>query len=231
MKFCLLVARKGSQRLPGKNKMLLNGKPLFQWSLEAALTAEVFDEVWISSDDKDILGIGSSFPGVLMDERPTHLCGPKIKATEVLTYMIDKINKPSHELEMFCLLQPTSPFREASHIKKAMIMLESPNLDFVVGIRKYDTPPEFALDIKNGLRPINKGYLTKITRTQDVPESYHPAGGLFAGKIKPYLINDSFYGERSAGLVLDQIPAWDINNEDDFRVAKILARALTSKDM
>ncbi len=227
----MIVARKGSQRLPGKNKMLLNAKPLFQWSLEAALKTELFDEVWVSSDDEDILEISASIPGVQLDKRPLSLCGSDVKATEVLTYMIDVVNKRKPAFDVFCLLQPTSPFRNAYHIKKAMSMLKSSEIDFVVGMKKYGIPPEFALDLEDGLRPKKNGYLTTITRTQDCAKSFHPAGGLFAGKVKPYLETGHFYGKRSVGLILDHIPAWDINDEKDFFVAKILAQSETDKEI
>ncbi len=163
-------------------------------------------------------------PGVHLDERPISLSGPNVKAAQVLTHMINVINKRQFSFEMFCLLQPTSPFRNADHIKKAMAMLKSSEIDFVVGVKKYDIPPEFALDLKNGLHPKRNGYLTTITRTQDCGKSFHPAGGLFAGKVKPYLETGHFYGKRSEGLILDHIPAWDINDEKDFFIAEILAR-------
>ncbi|HEY9164360.1 MAG TPA: NTP transferase domain-containing protein, partial [Magnetovibrio sp.] len=51
----VIVARGGSKRLPGKNLMPLNGKPLIAWSVEAAQNAQCLDQFILSSDDTEIM--------------------------------------------------------------------------------------------------------------------------------------------------------------------------------
>lgn len=228
-KFCLVIARKGSQRLPGKNKRLLASKPLFLWTLEAALQSKAFDAVWVSSDDHDILEMSQAFPGVEVDQRPGYLSGPRVKSYQVLTHYIDKIRAQEPGCDKFCLLQPTSPFRNSGKIAEAMNLLQSAEVDFVVGIQAYTCPPQFALSSENGLQPVEDQYLTRITHTQDVQCYFHPAGGIYAGKIAPYLETGHFYGERSAGLSLGHIAGWDINDEEAFKVAEMLARELNKE--
>src|SRR5689334_3701393 len=46
----LIPARAGSKRIPSKNTKLLGGKPLIQWTLDAATAANV-DQIIVSSDD------------------------------------------------------------------------------------------------------------------------------------------------------------------------------------
>lgn len=226
--FCLIVARKGSQRLLNKNKLLLKGKPLFQWTLDAALTADVFDEIVVSSDDEEIISISQSC-GVTAEIRPEHLCGSHVKASEVLKYFIEKFNlAKTSTYENFCLLQPTSPFRGADYIRNAMHLLETPKTEFVIGIKKYDCPPQFAVTTVRGVQPVQDKFLTEITRTQDVPTLYHPAGGIFAGKTKAFLRTGRFYGPTSVGLPLNHIEAWDINDQEDFNMAEIIAASLHS---
>ena len=45
----IIPARSGSKRLKDKNIKLLNGKPLLAYSIEAALQAEIFDQVMVST--------------------------------------------------------------------------------------------------------------------------------------------------------------------------------------
>ena len=41
----IIPARGGSKRLSRKNVLNLNGKPLIAWSIESALTSEIFEDV------------------------------------------------------------------------------------------------------------------------------------------------------------------------------------------
>ena len=51
----IIPARSGSKRLEGKNKKLLLGKPLIDYTIEEALKCDFIDEVLVSTDDIDIL--------------------------------------------------------------------------------------------------------------------------------------------------------------------------------
>ena len=55
----IIPARGGSKRLPRKNILDLNGKPLIAWSIEAGLSSKYIDKVVVTSDDDDILKFGS----------------------------------------------------------------------------------------------------------------------------------------------------------------------------
>ena len=46
----LLPLRGGSKSIPGKNLRSIAGRPLYTWSLEAALESECFDRIFVASD-------------------------------------------------------------------------------------------------------------------------------------------------------------------------------------
>jgi len=52
---CVIPARYGSQRLPGKPLTLLNGRPMIQWVVEAARRIAVVEEVIVATDHADIV--------------------------------------------------------------------------------------------------------------------------------------------------------------------------------
>lgn len=68
----LLLAKSKSTRLPGKNMLDFNGKPMLQWNLEKCL--ELFDRVYVSSDSDEILNFAQSF-GAIGIKRGEDLCG------------------------------------------------------------------------------------------------------------------------------------------------------------
>ena len=51
---CVIPARFGSQRLPGKPLTLLNGRPMIQWVVEAARRIAVVQEVVVATDHTEI---------------------------------------------------------------------------------------------------------------------------------------------------------------------------------
>ena len=53
----IIPARGGSKRLPRKNIIDLNGKPLIAWSIEAGLNSKYVDRVIVSTDDIEIAKI------------------------------------------------------------------------------------------------------------------------------------------------------------------------------
>jgi len=224
--FGIIVARKGSTRLRGKNRLDLGGLPLYRWTVEAALESGVLDPVLVSTDDPVILEQCASLDGVIAHERPAELCTDRVTALEVLAFMIPYVEERFGPREGFCLLQPTSPFRGAGVIREAMARLTEPDVDFAVGVKAYDSPPFFAMSLEDGLHPVNEGALTRITRTQDVSMLHHPAGGLFAGRSSAFMDARHFYGPRSRGVVMDFFASWDINTEEDFEVARALAAYL-----
>ena len=49
---CMIPARMGSKRVKNKNLRLLGNKPLIQYAIEAAVNSNIFDEVYVNSEDK-----------------------------------------------------------------------------------------------------------------------------------------------------------------------------------
>jgi CMP-N-acetylneuraminic acid synthetase len=47
-----IPARSGSRGVPEKNIKLIAGKPLIAWSIEHAISAELVDDVYVSTNSK-----------------------------------------------------------------------------------------------------------------------------------------------------------------------------------
>ena len=63
----IITARGGSKRIPHKNIRDFCGKPIISYSIEAALSSDVFDEVMVSTDDEQLLPL----PGALEPQSPS----------------------------------------------------------------------------------------------------------------------------------------------------------------
>ena len=56
----IITARGGSKRLPRKNIKEFCGKPIIEYSIDAAMKAGIFDEVMVSTDDAEIARIAEA---------------------------------------------------------------------------------------------------------------------------------------------------------------------------
>ena len=125
----IIPARGGSKRLPGKNIRQLDGRPLIAYSILAAKSTLLIDDVVVASDSLDISQAANQYHAVhnYLDPKLTidaaTLVG-SLKET-VLAYG-DIIATP----EWIVLLQPTCPLRQPSLINKwIQEVLNKPNCD------------------------------------------------------------------------------------------------------
>jgi len=72
---CVIPARYGSKRFPGKPLASETGKPLIQHVYEAAARAKTLDAVLVATDDDRIRAAVVKFGGRAVTTRPDHPCG------------------------------------------------------------------------------------------------------------------------------------------------------------
>ena len=127
----VIPARGGSKRLPKKNIMLLGGKPLVTWTIEAGLKSKYIDTLIVSSDDKEILDI-SMYAGANVIKRPPKFAADDSKTSDAIKHVIKTV---AEDFDFIVLLQPTSPLRTEKHIDDAFDLLMSKNADAVYSIK------------------------------------------------------------------------------------------------
>ena len=88
----LIPARSGSKRIKNKNIYELNGKPLIQYTIEAAKNSKLLDDVIVSTDSKRIAEIANNFNINVPFLRPKKLSGDKIEMIEVIKHVVKKKN-------------------------------------------------------------------------------------------------------------------------------------------
>ena len=58
---CIIPARGGSNRVPNKNIIKINGSPLISYSIKTAYDSNVFDRVIVSTDSSDIADVAKKY--------------------------------------------------------------------------------------------------------------------------------------------------------------------------
>ena len=219
----IIPARGGSKRLPRKNVLNLNGKPLVAWSIKAGLNSKYIDKVVVTSDDAEILSIAKYY-GVLLINRPAELSNDTATTFDAIKHTIENVEKYDYVV----LLQATSPLRSGKHIDEAIELLESKNASAVVSVCKMDHSPlwsnilDDSLSMKGFLRD---GVLNK--RSQDLEKYYRLNGAIYICKTEKLLEEKSFFlKENIYAYVMDRENSIDIDEEIDFKIAEVILNKL-----
>ena len=113
---CVIPARGGSKRIPGKNIKDFLGKPLIAYSIEAALNSKVFSEVIVSTDDEMIANVAREFGASVPFFREASLSDDYATSTDVIKDAIRRVNSNFSDV---CCLYATAPLITAEILKEA----------------------------------------------------------------------------------------------------------------
>lgn len=217
----IIPARGGSKGVPGKNKKLLNGKPLLHYTIEAALA--LFDKnlVCVSTDDPEIKrcaeDAGINVPFLRPDELATDVSGTR----EVLLHAIQFYENKGYYPDTVVLLQPTSPFRTSENIKEAMSLYNN-NFDMVVSVKETKANPYYILFEED-----NNGYLVNskkgnFIRRQDCPKVWEYNGAVYIINISSLKEKPIVDFDRKIKYEMDEISSHDIDTILDWHMAETI---------
>ena len=213
----IIPARSGSKGLKDKNIKELNRKPLIAYTIEAAKKADIFDEIFVSTDSEKYAEIsrqyGASVPFLRSSENSDDKAGSWDVVREVL-------NKLDEQFDIVVLLQPTSPLRKSDDIKGAIELFFKKDADTVVSV--CETPhPIFWCNTLNDDCSM-KNFIEKEYQKprQQLPKSYTLNGAIYICKVEN-IDNLDFYCDKSYAYIMSKENSIDIDSEIDFKFAEL----------
>ena len=222
MKIAILPARGGSKRVPRKNIKIFSGKPMIYWSITAALESKCFDEIIVSTDDKEIAEIARMSGAEVPFIRPNSLSDDYTETLPVIRHALEFFKSNGSSVSHACCVYPTAPFITPTAIKNALKLLEEPDAEFSFPATTFGHPIERAFTIgKNKfLEAVPASSLSR--RTQDLTEYYHDAGQFYWGTHDAWLERDSIIGPNSVILPLPRHQCIDVDTHEDWHLAERL---------
>ncbi|KJR43923.1 acylneuraminate cytidylyltransferase [Candidatus Magnetoovum chiemensis] len=136
----LMLGRKGSTGLPGKNVMTVCNRPLMEWPLIAAKNSNYVDVIYISTDDEQIKEIGLR-NGCIIIDRPDYLCTKEALGEHAYLhgYNFIKQSNRDKEIEMIVLLFCNAATISSELINKGIEALrQNKHLDSAVTVSEYN---------------------------------------------------------------------------------------------
>ena len=220
MKYKVIIpARANSKRLPRKNMKFLGNKPLIQHSIDYALNNFKADEVWVNSDDKEIIEFANK-KGVNTLVRPDVLGLDLTPTVDVLKFQINYFKKKKIECNSIILLQPTNPFRNKDLLSQAIKKFESSNRNSLATFSIYEK--KLGKINNDFYRPTN--YLPG-QRSQDIEKTYFENGLLYIIKCESILLGEIITEDVYPFVCYDAGSKVDIDYLEDFIYAEMLLKS------
>ncbi|MBI3038827.1 acylneuraminate cytidylyltransferase family protein, partial [bacterium] len=177
----VILARKGSKRIPEKNIRELGGKPLISWVLEAAISSKVFSKVLISTDCGRIARIARNCGAWVPFIRPPELSSDSAESVDALIHAVEWLlhSKNIEKPKTVCLVQATSPFLSASYLQDAKLKFEIGGFTSMSSMCQVRERPEwmFSLGPGNLAKPLNPDKLSDPS--SKLPVYYIENGAMF----------------------------------------------------
>ena len=228
MNIAIITARGGSKRISHKNIRDFCGKPIIEYSIRAALDAQVFDTVMVSTDDERIALIAKNAGAEVPFMRSEKTANDYATTTDVLLEVIEQYDKMGIKFENACCIYPTAPFVSAVKLKNAMAMLQKDNRHSVMPVTAYSFPPLRGMVIKDDKLEY-KWPEYAMTRSQDLEEIYHDCGQFYAFQVASFIRERKLVTDNTAGIVISELEVQDIDNEVDWELAEAKYRLLKEK--
>ena len=224
----LIPARAGSKRVPNKNVLRLHGHPLLAYTISAALDSGVFEKVIVSTDSDEYAQIALHYGAEVPFLRPNSLAQDSSADIGWVAHALENLALIGYEFEIFSILRPTSPFRNASTIRRAYEEFSSrTDVDSIRAVELCSQHPGKMWRIKGdhlvpllSVQPDGLDWFS--SPTQSLPEVWVQNASLEIAFSRCVLESESISGNRIAPFKTVFPEGIDINSEFDFARAKMI---------
>lgn len=216
MKVALFIPIKlNNQRLPGKNILDLDGKPVCEYLFETINTIDGIHEKYVYCSDE---AIASYIPeGIQFLKRDSRLDDYMTKGLDIIEAFVNDV-----EADIYIITHVTQPFTKAESIEKALQKVVSGEYDSAfsaVALQDY---------MWYRGKPFNYN-MKDIIRTQDLEPIYMETGAFFIFTKEVFMELHQRIGNHPYIYEIDQFEAVDIDTKEDFEFAEAVAAYLKKK--
>ncbi len=224
----IITARGGSKRIPRKNIKEFLGKPILQYSVEAALSSGIFDEVMVSTDDEEIAQIarigGASVPFF----RSEKTAGDYATTNDVILEVLEEYEKRGQTFDLAACIYPTAPFVTAGKLREAEEKLRTSGADTLIPVVRFSYPPQRAMVIREEHLVFRKPEYLE-SRSQDLEPWYHDVGQFYLFRTEAFLKTRKLMLGNIVAFEVDEMEVQDIDNMSDWQIAELKYQAMTKK--
>lgn len=212
---CFIPIKANSERVPGKNFRVLNGKKLYQYICEHVKSANVFDDVYVDTNSEEIATYAAE-QGFGVIERKPELAQNTANGNDLLVYHYQQFPQYDYYFQLFA----TAPYLQPETIRSCVEKLTSSE--------EYDSC--FTATENHGFywlanNPINyrPGILPRSQDMLAVVEETTGLYGICRASLERYRCR---IGRKPYIHTVSKFEAVDINTEEDLEIAQYIGRVV-----
>ena len=229
MILAVIPARYGSKRLPRKNIIKFNGKPMIYWTIKAAIKSNIFDYIIVSTDSKKIARISKKFGASVPFLREKKYADNKVPVHQVTVHTINKLHdKLGLKFKTVIQLMPNCPLRNYKDIIRAYKNFKKKQNNFQLSCFKFSfMNPWWSHKVNKISGKAKEIFRNKIkARSQDLEDLYCPTGAIWIANTKQLIREKTFYGKNYSFFEMNWKNALDIDNYEDIELS-LIAKKIT----
>lgn len=220
----IILARGGSKRIPRKNIRSFRGRPIIGWSIAAAKESGLFDEVMVSTDDKEIADISVELGATVPFLRSAKTADDHATTPEALLEVLGKYHEIGRQFELACCLYPTAPFVRAADLVEGRRRLDEGGFDVIMPVARFHYPIWRSLK-RDAAGTVALNFPENLNaRSQDLPPAYHDAGQWYWFRTAALERDRVLMGPNSGSIILPSMQVQDIDEEEDWMMAEFKHR-------
>ncbi|MFM7682662.1 MAG: cytidylyltransferase domain-containing protein [Bacteroidota bacterium] len=216
----IIPARKGSKGIPGKNKKILGGKPLIQYTIDITIALFPKEIICVSTDDEDIQLLAEKSGLKVPFLREEKYSGDNTSGREVMLY---ELSKQDRKINTIIYLQPTSPLRTIKNLEETIEQYHE-EMDMLVSVVDSKVNPFYNLffeDINGYLNPFSQN---QVKIRQDSPKYYQFNGAIYIINSRSLMEKEISQFQKIKKYVMNPFQSIDIDTEFDWFVAEQLLK-------
>ena len=223
----IILARGGSKGIPKKNIIDFAGKPLISWTIEQCLSSNSVSDVWVSSDDQQILDVAKLY-GAKLIQRPDNISDDSASSESGWLHAINFLRDKGISPDVVLAPQVTSPLRKASDIDNAIGKFIEYDLDSMFSASVTDDL-YFWKESGGTIESINYNYKNR-KRRQDFKEQIIENGSFYLFKPEILQKEDNRFGGKIGYSKMEFWQMFEIDNIDDIRMCSALMKEFLIKE-
>lgn len=226
----VILARSGSQGLPGKHLLPLLGSPVISYTFDHARCAKSLSRVVVSSDCSNVrrLAAAHQFETIA---RPAHLATSEASVQDVMLHAMETVESRSpFRADALVVLYGNVPVRAAGVIDRAVKLLHETKCDSVRSFSPVGKwHPAWMAELKDdSVMPLHAG---SIHRRQDLQPLFLHDGGVVAVSRAAMLQGrenpgdpHAFFGADRRGFATEMGDTVEIDHVRDLYWAEAVLR-------
>lgn len=225
-----ICARGGSKGVKNKNIRLLDNIPLIAYSLNIIKNNTFIDDYVVSTDSEEIISVVKELGFQIEFKRPDELSGDNVGRIDAIQHAYSwKQERSNSPFDIIVDLGVATPLKSMDDLNNAIKLCIDSNAENVFSVCESIKNPYFNMvEVKNDkVKLVKESY--EITSRQTAPVVYEMNDGFNVWTPESLFSDNPQFNPSTKMYVMPRERSVDIDEEEDFLIAKIIKEKLNTQ--